>query len=565
MRASRHLGTVALVLGISAWATSLACRSVPYLPSELLQDPKAPVGAEWHRGPEVAAGANGPARFVALLDEAFQEERAMEIVTFADRYYRAPANPGYDAVIDHVAEVLREAGYGSDPRFELQIYEDQAEAPAWTPVSAELVLSTAKGEERLHGFSKPGDVDRVMLPVYAPSCSIEGPVVMNLDDVVPGSIFVTDVAASQAMRRARGRGAIGVISASLGTYNEDPSGAARHLNAIQFRTLSSRNEMPVAQVSRASYQRILDAVEGANGADVRLRYDAKVEREDRPLRTLVATVVGQDRPEEAVVIVSHVQEPGACDNASGVGGLAESARDLAELLKAEKLEFPDRTIVFVWGDEFRQSEVWLEHTSRTPIAAFSSDMTGQSAETGAIALLERMPDPGALTVLPPDEHTPWGAGEVTADSLAPNGLAIIARCAMIDVGRLEGGWKSADHPWEGGSDHDVFIRRGVPAVLFWHFTDFTYHTSLDRLEFVDPGEVRRTAVALLASALSVASPRPDDLDRYLSSLKLEETVRREAALAVEDEELDALWESWCIGSREWLRNHCLGITERIPR
>jgi hypothetical protein len=265
-------------------------------------------------------------------------------------------------------------------------------------------------------------------------------------------------------------------------------------------------------------------------------------------------------------MVSHIQELGANDNASGVAGLLEGARSLAELLEAEKLPWPQRSLVFIWGDEFRQTSTWLEHTSLTPVAGISSDMTGQSKETGAIALLERMPDPGALYTLPPDAHTPWGAGEVDSENLKPAGLAVIARCAMIDVGLIEGGnWDCADHPWEGGSDHDIFNDAGVPAVLFWHFTDFTYHTSLDRMGFLDPTEMRRTGVAILATALAVADPEPADLDRYLKSLAIEEEVRVAAAEEVEDEKLVALWRLWCRGARNWLRKECLGIDEDLPR
>jgi hypothetical protein len=268
-----------------------------------------------------------------------------------------------------------------------------------------------------------------------------------------------------------------------------------------------------------------------------------------------------------VAVASHVQEPGACDNASGVAGLCESARSLADLLTSGEVEWPARSVVFVWGDEILQSRVWLERwlgLGRVCVAGFSSDMTGESRDTGAIALIERHPDPGALFTLPPDQHTPWGAGEVDEADLSPNGLAIVARCAMADVGFLEGGWPSADHPWEGGSDHDVFIEHGIPACLFWHFTDFTYHTSLDRLGFVDAEEMRRTGVALLAAVLALADPRPADLERYLKSLDLEENVRVGSAEEVGDADLMRMWKTWCRGAREWLRNHCLGIEEPLP-
>jgi len=283
------------------------------------------------------------------------------------------------------------------------------------------------------------------------------------------------------------------------------------------------------------------------------------------MRTLMAMVVGDGRPEECVAMSSHVTEPGASDNATGVAGLCESAIDLTAQLEQGTISWPERSMVFLWGDEFRQTKDFLEATDLRPVIGISSDMTGQSAETGAIALLERMPDPGAVVPLAPDEHTPWGAGDVAVEDLGPNGLAIIARCAMIDVGLAEeNGWECADHPWEGGSDHDIYIDQGIPAILFWHFTDFTYHTSLDRMLYVDPGEIRRTSTAILSAALAVAAPQPGDLDRYLRSLDLEKTVRIEAAREVEDQGLEALWAIWCDGARNWLRQLCLGTDESLP-
>jgi aminopeptidase YwaD len=363
-----------------------------------------------------------------------------------------------------------------------------------------------------------------------------------------------------------------VISASLQTFNVDSTGADRHLDAIQFRKLDPGLDMPTAQISPRTLQLIGAAVERAakRGSKVRLRFRAEVIEERRPLRTLMAVIEGAKVPVEAVAMVSHVQEPGACDNATGVAGLVEGARSLVELLREQKLPWPDRTLVFLWGDEFRQSESWLASTKATklkPVVGISSDMTGQSKETGAKALLERNFDPGSLRVLTPDFHTPWGAGKVTPEEVkrSPNGLPVIARCALADVSLIDGGkWPTDEHPWEGGSDHDIFIRAGIPAVLFWHFTDFAYHTSLDRMQFVDPEEMRRTGVALLSTALAVASACPADLDRYIDSLERERMVRVAAAEEVSDQVLAEQWTDWCVGAREWLRNLCLGIDEKIP-
>lgn len=545
-----------LALAVCACAVS-GCDTMPDLDPAMFQPPGPSQDVTLdHRGPEVYFDRTGTARFVPAIYEAFRPNRARDVAAFADQYFRAPASPGYDAVLDRVVEVLREAGFGTDPRLELEVVETEQENPAWTPVRGKLELLVEGGEpELLHGFESEEGRDRTMLPVNAPSASVEGRVVFGLAEVEAGDILVSAASARQVLVRAKASGAAAVLSASLYSFNVDPSGAERHLDAIQFTEIAADGDLPVCQISPRTLTRLKAAAEAG---EVRVRFEAEVALEDRPLRTVIATVVGAKRPGEVVGTSSHVQEPGACDNASGLASLLESARSLAGLLQAGELEWPDRSVAFVWGDEYRQTQVWLDHTERTPVAGLSSDMTGQSAETGAIALLERYPDPGAVTVLPPDEHTPWGAWDVEDEWLEPNGLSVIARCALADVAVEADGWTTADHPWEGGSDHDVFIKMGVPAVLFWHFTDFTYHTSLDRMEFLDPEEMRRTGCAILATALAMADPRPEDLDRYIKSVQREREVRVAAAQDAGREDTAEAWKAWCTGARMWLRLQCLG-------
>jgi hypothetical protein len=155
-------------------------------------------------------------------------------------------------------------------------------------------------------------------------------------------------------------------------------------------------------------------------------------------------------------------------------------------------------------------------------------------------------------------HTAWGASEVDPGSLAPNGLSVVARCALIDVGGMTRIWKSREHPYEGGSDHTVFVERGIPAVLFWHFPDFAYHTSLDRMSHVDPDEMRRMGGAILATALGVADARPFDMDRYLVSLAMEQSLRVDACEKAAKDSAIPLWKNWCRGARLWLADLCLG-------
>ena len=69
------------------------------------------------------------------------------------------------------------------------------------------------------------------------------------------------------------------------------------------------------------------------------------------LRTLIAEIRGTTKAHEHVVVLAHLQEPGACDNASGVGAQLEIVRTLKHLIDSRRLQRPQRTITFVWGAE----------------------------------------------------------------------------------------------------------------------------------------------------------------------------------------------------------------------
>ena len=578
---SRTCSSRAILLCLGAWV-STACAGGPstrdlaravaeaeQLASE--QEAFAPTGGlvepTWYRGPGVVEGRTGPARFARTVRESFDIARAMARVEWLDSQYRAPANDDYEAALDRLAVELESHGFGREGSgLELEVLEGDPVA-AWTPVRGSIHLIESGFEPALlHAFDDRSDPDRVLLPIHAPSASLEGTVVLGLDEVTDGTILVTREPLRRVQDRARERGAVAVVSASTASFNVDPTGRERHLDAIQFQQLSSTQELPVFQISARAHDRIAAAV--ARG-DARLRLEATVETEQRPCRTLVARVKGKLAPEiedegakrRVVAIAAHLQEPGANDNGTGVSALIELACVLAEGIESRTLQRPNHGIAFVLGDEMDQTRAFLEATDEIVIAGISADMVGASfAETGAIALLERAPDPGAIAVYPPDEHTPWGAREVDASELIPNGLAVIARCATIDTGLIDGGWAAADHPFEGGSDHDVFLARGIPAMLFWHFTDFTYHTSLDRFGMVDGEELARSATAILSTALAVADAKPFDLERYLRSLDLEVRTRARAAAEAFDPETQQAWRDWGREARYWLRALCLGIS-----
>jgi Zn-dependent M28 family amino/carboxypeptidase len=228
-----------------------------------------------------------------------------------------------------------------------------------------------------------------------------------------------------------------------------------------------------------------------------------------PVRSLVAEIPGSVRPHERVLMVAHVQEPGANDNASGCATLVELARAIVQSIRDQKASAPGRTLTFIWGDEIRASRQWMQdHPAEAKQVRymFSLDMTGENSKlTGGPFLIEKAPDPTAVWPRPSDPHTEWGSSPMKADAIKGTllndlFLAVCQRSA----------WKVQTNPYEGGSDHSVFLAAGVPSVLAWHFPDRFYHSSLDRPAMTDPAEMKQVGVNVAATALLLASASPRD-------------------------------------------------------
>ncbi|MFT7668860.1 MAG: aminopeptidase YwaD [Planctomycetota bacterium] len=562
LRLSTKAQPIAL-LALLGLALCGSCQSNRGIPSaeELasLMEEEPAVTSVSHHGPNVSFDGGGPMRFVGILYNGFRKERAMETVRFMDARVRTPGSEGFRQSLDEVERQLRDEGFGSIEGLELSVVETEMESPAWNARSAKLSLVTSKGGESvLHAFEHPSDPDRCLLPENAPSAAVSGNVAMNLADLSAGDILVTEASLRRdLLERAERKGAAAVISSALGRYNIDPTDAERHQDAIGFRSVSPESQFPVAQISPRSYAQISYASE-SGGASLVL--NAEVELGSKTVRTLIATIVGSDRADEVVAMSSHLEAPGASDNATGAAGQLENALTIARVLERGGIDRPSRSIAFIWGMENEEADIWLRNQNRKPIAAVNAVMIGESRErTGAVPLLERYPDPGAIKTIEPDRHTLWGSRDIEPEWLVPNGLSIIARCALVDVSRHVGDWETFENPYEGGTDHERFILSGVPAVLFWHFTDFTFHTSLDREVMVDAEELKRMAIAALVTAMALADPEPGDLTRYLTTLSSERVLRIVAAEEAGEVEIAEDWRAWCSGVRHWLRIHCLGL------
>ena len=336
---------------------------------------------------------------------------------------------------------------------------------------------------------------------------------MGSDSFGPATVEVLTAEAVRAGAPARGRvvlttgspgaafrelvapnGAVGLLTRNLEPYHE----VEAHPDMAQFGYLPAHTEPAFGfSLSREDFiamqgaTRVRVHVEVAVGRSAALAVDARIE--------------GTDPRAGAIVFVAHVDEPGANDNASGVGCLTELARTLHTLIEGGDVPRPRRTLVFLWGQEIEVSQRWLESPPVPVAAGLVMDMVGEDPEVvGAPFLIERMPDPGAIWLREPDAHTEWGSSEVSEEQLRGHFLNDLTSAAAAAVAGLDGPWQWRTNPYEGGSDHVPFLERQIPAILGWHFTDGAYHTTVDRMERVSGAEMRRVASTLGAVALTMA-------------------------------------------------------------
>jgi len=490
--------------------------------------------------------ASSQAAFAPLtkaVHDAIDGQRALRTVDYVQRYFRLPGNHGFDLAIDTVASLLRAAGYvredsaPASARFVYRVESRPMATQAWTPLGASLTI--AGRSTPLQQFS----TNLNMIAINSNSTPVGG-VTADLVDVgtggtdrfaavdVKGKIVLSTGDARAVYPRALQAGAIGVLNTqNLPAYNQQ----AKNTTAIRF-TSVARDSGWVLFISSATHDSLRAAMQAANGT-LRVHAEVRTLFETRPELTVVAEIRGRTRAAERFVYSAHVQEPGANDNATGVGALAEMARVAANLVRSG-VSNPQRTVTFLWGDEIRSTDRFLKEDSvrRAGVKwGMSLDMVGENTElTGGTFLIEKMPDPSAVWVRGEDQHSEWGGKPLAEKDIRAHWFNDFVRQRCLDRAR-QTQWVVKANPFEGGSDHTPFLNAQIPAVLLWHFTDQYYHTDLDRIGMVSPKSLANVGACALSTGLLLADGSNAIVLAALEELAgvAERTIKAQAALSAD--------------------------------
>jgi aminopeptidase YwaD len=451
---------------------------------------------------------------------------AMETVRYMDQFWRLAGNPGFNSTIDAIRARLVASGFAGAPEKDRPFVrvDEWGQPRGWDYEIGTLAF--ADNNEVLLSRLR----DRVSLCINSFPTPKEG-VTARLVDVgagdaaafenvdVKGAVVLGDADAGRLWQQAvKARGALGVISTRVAPYIR-PADPAKFTSPDQHDVFQWGSIPYDAEAKsfgfKASYRAAARMRERLKQGPVQMKIEIQSAFYDGPARTLVAEIPGAILPDERIVMVAHVQEPGANDNGSGAGTLQAIAMALVGSARGRGLDRPARTLTFIWTDEISGSREWIKsHPEEAKQVQYmlSLDMTGEdTAKTGGTFLIEKQADPTAVWPRPSDPHSEWGAGDLKADSnLLKGSLLNDLHLAVCMRRAKDSKWVVRTNPYEGGSDHTVFADAGVPSLLNWHFTDRYYHTNLDRPDKTSAAEMTNVGIAVGTTAWFLASA--DDRD-----------------------------------------------------
>jgi aminopeptidase YwaD len=523
--------------------------------------------------------------YYPLLRKTFNDTNAYKTVAFTEQRWRIAGNTGFNEVIYYVEKILQQAGFKkeikgeADARLTYRIEKRKTQLPAWDPINAVLKIEGAT--EPLLQFSS----NRNMLAIYSASTAASG-VTAEVIDVGKGTakdfegkevkakIVFGETSGWSLYKLAVEKGAVGVLVYNMPAYTQPE----KYIHSVQFGgipyTDSSSQKWGIF-LSYDAKEKIKTAL--AKGTTrVNVIIDSRTYHSEE--LTLVADIKGSVKQEERFVFSAHVQEPGANDNATGVGTLAEMAVTAAKLVQQQKF-LPQRSITFLWGDEIISTGRYInEDTSRARGIKWglSLDMVGEDiTKTSGSFLIEKMPDPSSIWTRGNDRHTAWGGETLKEEDLFPNYFTdLLVNCCKKQA--LSNGWVVNTNPYEGGSDHTPFVDAKIPGLLMWHFTDVFYHTNADRLDMVSAAEMKNAGVSALAAAfiLTAADEKTtllliDDIsknamERLNAEFLLSKQAIKNGGTEKKEQHIIEVWANWykeAINKMSEIRVN--GITNKI--
>jgi aminopeptidase YwaD len=462
----------------------------------------------------------------AIISEA-SGERAMHHVLELVPYPRIRPVSEYTG---HFRESEVMAGFARDYGFSsVEIESFPSPQRSWIPTTGELWMVTATETHKLY------DIHDVAVSVA--SNSANGDVTGELVDVglgtraedyagkdLKGKVAIGGGGVAQIYALAAERGAIGAVGYS--TLYPD-----RGVDVIPSSSIVANAQGFGWAVSPRQGHDLVARL--ARGEKISLRSVIKAETMPGELETVHATIAGDPRSTEDVIISGHLYEgylkQGANDDNSGCALTLEVGRAYIKLVSEGKLPKPKHTIHFLWVPEISGTNAWLTahpDIAKRVVADLNFDMEGIRLSTSrSYWILQRTPDTFPSFLNDIGQSMMEFVSEITrervrfrAGGYGPS-LPVQAPNGSDDAFYI----KIDKH--YGSSDHVTYMQHGIPAVMFITWPDNWYHSSQDTPDKQDSTQYKRAAV-VATGAMTVLATGGDEMAARVMSENLARGAER---------------------------------------
>jgi aminopeptidase YwaD len=445
-----------------------------------------------------------------LLHEALSGEQAKDHVIQITRHHRIQGSRGFRAAAQYVLGELRRYGFSEKDAFIESfpsdgkiVYQTWQSPSGWDVEWAELRMLEPY-EERIVGYpevamsvitySNAGDATRELVFVGAGTSEpdYEG------KEVRDKFVLATGYGGAVHRLAVLKYGAAGVICFL------DDERAKEYPDMLQYTGMWPKTE----ELERVTFGFNLTHRQGeklknllASGKKVVLRGQVKgIGLEPYFMDVVIARIPGSEKPDEVLVFSAHLDHPkeSANDNASGSAAILDIAGTLFELVRDGRLPRPRRTLEFMWVPEFYGTMAYLDRHPELAgpeyggkyLANINMDMVGENLEL--------------LHTVMNITRTPASLPSVVNDVVSNLAEMVDGMEIRTPRGSLSQ-FNYRVTEYRGGSDHNVFIDRKIPGLMFWHDPDYTHHTSEDTPDKVDPVELERCELIAASAVLYLAN------------------------------------------------------------
>ncbi len=445
----------------------------------------------------------------SALERHYSLREVVDFATFLSRYHRIQGSSDLERAMMAIASILKDLG---NIQLQTYVYSYNEKYGVHLPVMGwdvnEGFIEMIKPSKRvMHTFIN----SKTCVVAHSPPGDVEAPVVYvgegieksNYKDA-DGKIVLAYGNPYLVYRIGSELGAKGFIF----FRTTSPGNAVPYLSLFLTSDESKSFTAPAVSISYNEAQRIIRYLEKGEEVIVRIFVDS-VFRNDAKI-IVVEACIGEGDKE--LHIYAHTCHPAGTinDNISGTASILELLIAFDRAIDRNVLAIPKgMKLVFIWFPEYYGSLPYLlekiEHRETKIDFSINLDMIGERQDiTGS-----------TLNIIRPPVFL---SNKLYESIVVASLMNVLATNSTFSNMQNVLSYRIDIVPYDGGSDHDLYLQFNIPSIMLNQWPDKFYHTDQDTIDKFDPIIASRISMAIGTPLYVIAT---NSIDKTLLSTTVE--------------------------------------------